>query len=60
MNALKNSWKTTLIGLGMGAFNLLIHGCSWQQVAASVLISAFGIVCKDFDITHVPTLPEGK
>ena len=60
MDALKNSWKTTLIGLGMGAFNLLIHGCSWQQVAMSVGYAALGALSKDFNISNVPTLPEGK
>jgi hypothetical protein len=52
MNALKNSWKTPLIGLAGGAFYLLTHGFSLKQVTA--------IVCKDFNISNVPTLPEGK
>lgn len=45
------SWKTTVLGLGAGALNMLANGTNWKQVLLSLGVAALGIVSKDSDVT---------
>lgn len=46
-----NSWKTTLLGLGAGALNMLANGTNWKEVLLSIGIAAMGMAAKDSNVT---------
>ena len=47
------SWKTTAAGWGLGALNLYAHGITDPtQIAFSVGLAIFGMLAKDFNVTH--------
>lgn len=45
------SWKTTLLGLGLGALNLFANGASPKQVGLSLGLLALGAVAKDHNVS---------
>lgn len=47
------NWKTSLLGLGAGAINLLANGMNWKQVLLSAGIGALGIYAKDYNVSGV-------
>jgi hypothetical protein len=57
MGSFLKSWKTTAIGLALGAANLLANGVHPKQVGLSVLLAALGIASKDFNSTTPIVLP---
>jgi len=48
---LGTSWKTSLLGIGAGALNLLANGTNWKQVLFTVGLSALGLFAKDNNVT---------
>lgn len=46
-----NNWKTSLLGLGAGALNLLANGAKWQQVLLSVGLAGLGLFAKDHNVS---------
>jgi hypothetical protein len=42
------NWKTTLVGLGVGAGNAFLGGMDWQTILMSVGFGFLGILSKDF------------
>ncbi len=52
------SWKTTLIGLGLGSglfvLDALQNGASVKAALLSVGIAALGALAKDYDKTNAP------
>ncbi|MEN6535516.1 MAG: hypothetical protein ABFD89_17765 [Bryobacteraceae bacterium] len=56
------NWKTTLVGIIAGALTILQTSLTayqdgtkvqWLQVALGIAIMAFGVICKDFNVTGV-------
>ena len=45
------NWKTSLIGVGLGAANMFANGTSWKQILFSVGFSALGIFAKDAGVS---------
>ena len=45
------SWKTTLIGLGLGVFNLVSNGVSIKTAIWSVGLTALGVFAKDHNVS---------
>ena len=45
------SWKTTLLGFGVGALNLIANGVNWESALLSSGFAAFGLVAKDYNAT---------
>jgi hypothetical protein len=51
------SWKTSLIGLVMGAFQLHQGGMNWKSAAMAALMAALGLAAKDGQVTG-GTIPQ--
>lgn len=45
------SWKTSLIGLGIGFLNLLANGLTPKQAGLSLGVAILGCLAKDHDVT---------
>ena len=45
------NWKTSLIGVVMGAIQLHQGGLSWQNAAFAALMAALGLAAKDSNVT---------
>lgn len=45
------NWKTTLLGFGVGALNLLQSGVNWKSALLSAAMAALGLAAKDHDVT---------
>lgn len=45
------NWKTTLLGFGVGALNLLSSGVNWKTALVSAGLAALGMAAKDHDVT---------
>jgi hypothetical protein len=53
------NWKTTACGCGIAALQAMQAYAGhqgWKGYAAAALIAAFGVACKDFNVSGVPTL----
>lgn len=46
-----NNFKTTFLGMLIGALNLYANGVSVKQALVSSAIIAFGTVSKDYNVT---------
>ena len=50
MNAITDSWKTTLAGLGLSVGILLMAGVSWQSILAAVAAALHGMASQDHGV----------
>jgi hypothetical protein len=53
------SWKTTVLGLIIGALNMYANGTNWKQILISAGLAGFGVLAKDFDVSgQQPLVPK--
>jgi len=45
------NWKTSFVGIGVGALNLFANGTNWKQVLVAAGIAALGVFAKDNNVT---------
>lgn len=47
------NWKTTLLGLAGGGFQMLAGGTNWKTVLLALATAGIGAFAKDHDVTGV-------
>jgi hypothetical protein len=45
------SWKTSLLGIGLGFLNLVVNGMTAKQAGMSLGLAALGCLAKDHNVT---------